>query len=422
MTMGFWIRAGWFRHADIGFDGVEHMTLYRPLTDDEDELFRSYTRYAFRPQLSPDQADESPTAPRTVGERRGLFIEDDARPRAVCAHFWFESCVRGVQLSTPGLSAVATPPEYRRQGYARELFVHTLEEYRERGDHLSILWPFKFSFYRDLGWAEAYRYAHHEVEPAALRTVGGDTTGSFHRIDPDDIDLLDPIYRAFTQSYDLAIHRDETWWRKRIAVSWWGEHYIYVWRDDDGVDRGYLVFRYEGDHRDRELIVYDFAASDATAYRQLCRFLADHDSQTDRVKLFESIDTPLLDHLRSRAGVETSVNNGAMVRLVDAKRTLEAIEYPQEASASVVLQLDDDLVDWHEEPIRLDVSDGSASVEQISADPEVILDIGTLSAMVVGARPVSRYVDAGEIEGEPAAVAALDATFPPRSVWCLDWF
>lgn len=398
------------------------MPRYRPLTDDEEDLFRSYARYAFRPQLSPDKADDTPDGPRRVGDRRGLFPDDGDDPVAVCAHLWFEADIRGCRLSTPGLSAVATPPEYRRQGHASDLLRHVLEEYRERGDHVSVLWPFKYAFYRDLGWEEAYRFVHHEVEPDRLQTAAATPAGEFSPVSPDEYHLVDEVYRRCTDGYDLAFARDETWWRHRLFESWFGQHYVYRWIDDDGTTRGYLIFRHDGDDRDRTLAVYDHGATDAEAYRQLCRFLADHDSQVGSIRMAEPIEGTLRDHLETRGGVETTIHGGAMVRLVDAPRTLEAISLPADVEATVVLDIADDLVDWHDGALEVAISDGAAMCTRTDSDPEVALDIGTLSAIVVGAQPVSRYVDTGDLTGDTDAIAALEAAFPPRPVWCPDWF
>lgn len=395
---------------------------YRPLTGDEEALFREYTRYAFNPQSPATPADER-AGPRAVGDRRGLFAGADAtRPLTVCAHHWFEADVRGRRLGTPGLSAVATPPEFRRRGHVRSLLAACLAEYRERGEHVSLLWPFRYAFYRRLGWEQAHRYVAYELEPAALQTVTDERAGRFHRVGADEFATLDAVYRAAAAGHDLAVGRDEAWWRHRIFDSWHGEPYVYRWEDDAGTARGYLVFRYDGDGRDRELVVVDHAAADARAYAQLWGFLGDHDSQVGTVTATEPADAPLLDHLGVHEGVTATLEGGAMVRLVDAPRTLEALAYPDAVEADLVVGVEDDLVDWHDAPLRLSVADGAAACEAVDARPDLTLDVATLSAIAVGARPVRTFADAGDIAGSAASIEALGRLFPPRPVHCHDFF
>lgn len=399
----------------------EDMTSYRPLADDEVDSFLAYTQYAFNPQSTPDP-DADLEGPRSVGDARGVFVDGIDRPVAVCAQLWFEATVRGVPLSMPGLSAVAVPPEYRRQGYARTLVRNSLKEYRDRGDHLSILWPFKTAFYRSLGYGRGHRYVIHEVDPASLQHIDVTQHGRFRPVDADEWATLDAVYDAATDGYELAIDRTEDWWRHRVFESFQGEHYAYVWDDDAGDPRGYLIFRHSGNHRDRTLSVVDMAATDPNARRQLYRFLGDHDSQVSTVKLTEVPDAPLLDHLPVRSGIETTLHPGTMVRLVDVPSVLETIDYPPDVSGSLVIDVEDDLVGWHDAPIELTLADGDATVTRTDATPTIELDIGVLSAIVAGLRPVERFVAAGDIEGAREDIDLLAAAFPPRQVMCFDRF
>lgn len=396
------------------------MTTYRPLTEDEATQYRTYTRYAFAPQdQDPDESLES--ALRSVGDRRGVFV-DDGDPVAVGTHHWFESHVRGNKLSTPGLSALAVPPEHRRQGHAETLLRSSLEEYRRRGDHISVLWPFAYRFYRSLGWEQSYRYVSYEVDPSVLRAAGTALDGTAHPVTEDDWHLLDGIYQAATEPYDLAFDRSEAWWRNRCFRSWRGEHHGYVWRDADDRPRGYVLYYFDGRTSDRDLVVYDLAATDPAAYHQVYRFLGDHDSQVGTVSLTEPEAAPLLDALSVRTDIETTLHGGVMVRLVDAVTALEALDYPGAADGTVVLDIADPLVDWHDDPVEVAIEDGAATVRRTGATPDVSTDIATLSAIAVGARPTQSMVDAGRISGDPTAIDRLATAFPPRRVRCFDRF
>lgn len=398
------------------------MRTYRPLTDDEEAIYRDYTQYAFNPSSAMDD-DGLPEGPRTLGARRGLFLDDGPdRPVSVCAHHWFEADVRGSRLSTPGLSAVATPPEFRRRGHVRALLANALEEYRDGGHHVSILWPFSHAFYRRLGWGEAQRVAEYEIEPEAVQPLGEPDRGRFHAVGADDVERVAEVYRAATRHLDLAVDRSPDWWRHRVFESWDGERHVYGWSDDAGALRGYVVYSISRTAGELELAVADTGATDAEAYRQIWGFLGNHDSQMDTVRAYDRAATPLLDVVERREGVSTTLHSGLMARVVDAETTLGALSYPADVEAAVTVDVEDRLVDWHDRPIHLAVSDGAATVERSAAAVDVTLDVATLSSLVVGARPVRAYARAGRLDADSGTIATLEALFPPRRVHCRDSF
>src|SRR5699024_11674372 len=59
--------------------------------------------------------------------------------------------VGGHSFNMGGISAVATWPEYRRRGIAKDLLQHSLRKMKENGQVISLLHPFLVGFYRTYG-------------------------------------------------------------------------------------------------------------------------------------------------------------------------------------------------------------------------------------------------------------------------------
>lgn len=400
------------------------MVEYRALPDSALDRYRAYLAYAFNPtgdRFDPEDAEELPP-PATVGDRRGLF--DGEELVSVCAHYDFDTRVRGRRLSMGGISAVATPPEYRRHGHVATLLRESLEEYREADHDLAALWAFSHPFYRQYGWAIANRYARQEGPPGALGFAREEATGAVFEAEPDDWEALNAVVDEHGASYELTIDRTQEWWEKRVFHGWQSDPYVYAWSGDDGVG-GYLVYMIEetsdGDSR---LTVTDMAYTSREARVSLLAFLANHEGQIDIVRIRTPPDALVLDEIEDPNDFEYTVRPGPMVRLVDVRSALEGIEYPTEVEGSARVHVEDAEASWNDGTFEISISGGEASVEEIDAEPAVTLPIGALSQLFVGYRSLGelkRSSDAVDLHAEGGAELVADA-FPGRSVFLREHF
>jgi predicted acetyltransferase len=413
------------------------MVDYRPIPD-EREVFHEYRAYAFRPEegvpaYDPDE-HENPRATR--GARRGIFPGDDVdsgdaddgdddRPRTVCRHYWLETRVRGDVHPTAGLASVATPPEFRREGNVRALLEHSLAEYRERGDRFSILWPFQYRFYRKYGWDTANRLVTHACEPSALSFARGfDADGSFRRLEADEYAALESVYDAASEG--LALARDEVWWRHRIFGGHDVDPFVYAY-ERDGKPVGYLVYTIESGDDGRAIDISELAAVDVDALLALLAFCADHDSQVQQVELRVSETVPIRELARDPDEIETTIENGPMVRIVDVAETLSSLSVPG-VDASLTLAVDDPLVDWNDGTFALEAADGRLSCERLDAatdadaDPDAAIDVAALSQLAVGSRSATDLERTGRLEADSDVVAALESLFPETDVYFGHYF
>src|SRR5207253_9243636 len=110
----------------------------RPLQSDE-EVGRRYdmTSQAFREPLARSRRWRAGANP---ADFRGLFVDGELRVvlNLIPLPTWFGTA----PVPCAGLSGVATPPEYRRQGYIGRLLRATLEELRATSRPLSSPHPF----------------------------------------------------------------------------------------------------------------------------------------------------------------------------------------------------------------------------------------------------------------------------------------
>lgn len=402
------------------------MTEYRPVPDEYRATYHRFLDYAFSPEAGPQTYESDDDVPSRLADRRGLFDGDDLR--VVCGHHWFTARIRGDWHETAGLSAVASPPENRRQGLVVRLLRESLAEYRDRDVLFSALWPFEYEFYRQYGWGTVTRFTKYETTPEAL-ALDTEPAGEFRRLDEDDWELLAPVHDAHGEDYALTIDRTGDWWRERALDSWGdADPYVYGWFRD-GEARAYLVYEVEEDGDDKRLHVTDRAHVDHEAFRHVLRFLHYHDSQVEAVQFYGPADENLLDLVDDPREVDCEVKTGPMFRLVDVPRALERVVDSGRTAAvrdgadAIVLDVTDPLVDWNEGRFALDASGESVDCTRTEADPDVTTDVNALSQVVAGYHSVCDAEQYGNLTVlDDDAADRLAALFPPRDVFLREGF
>ena len=408
---------------------------YRPFPEERDDEFSAFMRYAFSPEEGPYDPEEDDDREH-LADYRGLFDGDE--PVAVCGHHDFTLRIRGRDRDAAGLSAVASPPEHRRQGHIERLLRESVTEYRGDGVRFSVLWPFEHPFYRRYGWATVNRYRWVKTPPeqlafAAEASDRGDEAGEFRRLDEDDYDAAADLLAATAERYDFTLARTEPWWRERTLRGWKTDPYVYGF-ERDGDLQALLSYTFEerDDGDGRAMVVSDAAVADPADWDLVFRFCRDHDSQVERVRLRLPADVSLLDRVDDPREVTEEVRAGPMFRLVDVPAALAALDPDPDLETAFALAVDDPLVDWHERPVRVAVADGAVDAERVdpdvtgSVDADVSAGIGALSQLYAGYRDVDdlrAHAVLDLADGAPDGLAAdLAALFPPRRTFLREGF
>jgi predicted acetyltransferase len=400
------------------------MVEYRPVPADRHVEFQQAVEYAFRPEAGPREGDErDEELPTRIGDYRGVF--DGETLLSGCLLQSFDARLRGTWIDLGGFTAVATPPEHRRNGYVETLLRDGLLEFRDREMPFIALWPFKRSFYRQFGWGTANKYVRYDVDPAALAGVSEDRgAGQFWRASPDDWERLRPVQLAHGEDVTLSLRRSEAWWRHR-TFEWFGEkRYVYAWDDDAGETAGYVVYDIESEGEQRTLRVFDTSYRSERAYRQLLWFLYRHDSQVTRIDLPHREGTDLLDRVRDTEAIECVIDAGPMIRVADVCDALEVVPYPDGIDAEVTIAVADSLLDHNDGTVTLAVADGEGRCQrETSGEADVRTDVRTLSQVLVGYHDVGDAERLGEFACADAQTrATLDRLFPPETVCLREYF
>ncbi len=322
----------------------------------------------------------------------------------------FETYIRQQVVSTGGVAAVASWPEYRRQGHVRSLLHSALEDMKAQGQVLSNLFPFKHSFYGAFGWEKAgtrlkYTMPMHRC-PRFPQGPG--------RILPiDDWKTIDAVHSQFAPRFSGTHKRSEQWWKNRILKP---ERRVCAF-ENNGRLEGYLVYHV----RDNKMVCHEWVNLTLEARYGLWNFVANHDSMAESLTWFEYSDGTDL-HVLPDPPDSVEMRLEHMSRIVDLPALLRTM-HAEAPSDCVVLRVEDTSCPWNHGEWKISSNGQTFSVEENNGSTvDLHCGIGPLTAVLLGAASIQEYVRAGTIAGSEDALAVMEQWFPKYPCTSMDFY
>jgi predicted acetyltransferase len=401
----------------------------RPMRRDEADALALSGARAFR---SGDQAlwrhrvfdfDDNPTL--APADTLVATIGDQIAGHA--SGFRFRMSLAGAEVPMRGIAAVAVTPEFRRRGVAEALMVALHRQMRRRGEALSMLYAFRGSFYRKMGygtveWADDLRVTPDQLPASPLRRNARALVRS------RDEATVKRLYDRWRADRVGPLARHAAWWTRRVWERT-NEGALYV-DPASGQPRGYLLYDVpaEPPYPRQDLFVRELVALDGEAMRGLVGYLEGLGDQFKRMLLVfpRGEGTSLLaeygvvGHADQVRLFETTghVAAGALLRLVDVSAAFALHPGParNEARGRVGLDLDDPIIPSHTR--GLDVTFGARGARVVpgkSARDRLRLPVDRLAQVYLGGASARVLLAQGLATGSPRAAATLDRAFagPP---------
>ncbi len=337
------------------------------------------------------------------------LVQEDGDVRATTTILPLEVFVDGRPVPMGGVAAVATDPAYRRRGYAGKLMRDVLREMRERGVHLSSLWPFAHAFYRTYGWELAGETLAYTFNPTDLPTSPDQRRVRAYR--EGDLPPIMQLLEKESALRSCCVRRTEGWWRAVLAREGWR---VAV-HERDGRLEGYIVYEmseWRDEKPRRTLTVQELVSGSLEARRALISFLAAQDPLVFEIKHHVPRGESLHPYLRS-SYVKTEVEPEFMLRLVDVEGALGHLD--RSPDAPLVLDVADDVVSENDGFYTVG---GGEVVRGAEASEKVSLDVRQLAQLYAGYVPAGQLARNGLVEpGSPRALELLASLFPPGEPW-----
>jgi predicted acetyltransferase len=333
-----------------------------------------------------------------------------------------QQSIRGVLKGMGGISMVGSYPEARHRGYVKALMEAAFSEMREKGLGVSMLEPFKESFYARFGYVPANGAFRLKAPLESLRSPSDANLGrewTFERIRGVQaknafLEFITEFAPSHYHGFAIRPTMPDAEWNRRNKDTL----IVFVKRQGkvEAVARyrikGYMHFDQGGSVEVIEMHWRTLEAQDA-----LFNFFAKHKDQVPDIRMRLPLDTTFHYWFTDLPNfIELTTWNPWMVRVVDAEQALAGL--PATPSGQVTFKLADPHCKWNNGTFTLDSDRHQLRVNRTQAAPDTTMTIEGLSALVYGTHPVEALEHAGWIKAtSPAISAKLSQWFPPLSLY-----
>lgn len=398
---------------------------------DADELRAAHDLFSVALHRRP--SDEAQWARRRAsyapGRTFGVVEPPAGRLVATTTSFPTRTAVPGgAVLPLAAITRVGVRADRTRRGLLTALMRAQLDDLRDRGDVLALLWATEYAIYGRYGFGVATRGMSSRIraDRTALRPRAR-AGGAVRLLDPPGITALLPdLHDELALRRPGGIARPRPWWDVMLA-HFTDESLLAAAHSgpggDDGFAIGFVTGRADSEHT---LHVVDLHAADVAGASGLWEFLLGVDLVTHVDAALRPLDDPLdLLLARPRDRTVTAVADETWLRLVDVPAALAARAFPalptSDPAAPVLLAVHDPLLPDNTGVYRLGGSGGGERVGPLGAVPaELECDVSALAPAYLGDRPPSALAATGWwTVHDPAALPRADALFATGvAPWC----
>jgi predicted acetyltransferase len=364
-----------------------------------------------------------------VGELDGQIV-------ASLVLYPFAGHVRGQRVPLTGIGSVAVSPEHRRRGVGETLMRSALREMRSRGDAFSLLYAFRGSYYRKVGYGVAEVVQLLAISPGNL--PASDEARRVRRLMLPDRPAVQALYDRIALQGHFALERRPEWWSQRLW-NYPGDWVVYEGKRRGQIE-GYLHYEVDTTNGPFKLAVTlkEVVAATPEAHRGLVGYLASQADQVEEIHYAAPGDNAWLGLLKTaqnlRPGPEIGVlsdtggvADGAMLRVTDVKAALELLPVAPAARGDVILDVDDPILAPNTRAYRVSAREGRLKVStaaeraprtpRTARPPRLRVAADVLGPLLAGTLSPTRAAEIGLVDSSDGGAEAIEHWFRTRPMF-----
>ncbi len=313
------------------------------------------------------------------------------------------------------ITSVATYPEYTGLGLMSGLMRHSLEEMRQLGECLAILYPFSIPLYRHRGWEiisdkMSFRIKDNQL-PRKIRAGG-----YVRRVETNHPDLM-RLHNIFAAQTHGCLLRNELAWEEywRWDVE---DTTIAIYYDDQAVPTGYMVYLI----KDNVMHIKEMIYLDTNAWKGLWKYISAHESMVDEV-VGNNYSNESIAFWLEDSDIRETIRPYIMGRIVDVIQFLEQYRFADfQGGEELTLRVRDPFLEWNHQSFVVRISaDGSVSVRPGESRHNVELDIGTLTTLLLSYKSPTCLYRMDRLKTDPGTLQLLERLIPSQKAYISDY-
>jgi predicted acetyltransferase len=404
----------------------------RAIKEDEVEDFLGTCMTAF--------SNEAPEAflksrKRLVEPERSIAAFDEDTMVGTAGAFRFNATVPGGDIPVAGVTLVGVLPTHRRRGVLKALMKRQLEDCREWGESIAILWASEGAIYPHFGYGVANFHGLIEVDSDKTAFIDPPPVDARSRLlsDEEALKVIPDVYERVRVQTPGMFSRNQTWWEAHRLFDPEDERdgggaMLKAVVEIDGKAEAYCLYRVkhgwgEDGMHDGTLFVQEAMGTTPKATRAIWDFIFGVDLVARVKYFFIEVDTPLRFMMPGIRPLRLKVADALFLRVADLPKALEARSYA--TPGSIVLRVDDGFCPWNAGTWKIDVAEsGRATVSETSEEPDIDMTVEHLGSVYLGGVGFTELARAMRIaEVTEGAAARADLLFhTPHAPWCPEIF
>ena len=365
----------------------------RKITQDERKKYHKISQYAFGNWQDKEVEDDK--IKWMNSDECFVIIENGEMVSGLINHNLKQN-VRGTVKKLSGIGNVATYPEYRNKGYVKKLMTATFDEMRLKKQSVSMLQPFKESFYQKLGYISTNREMKLKFHISGIQHYLGEI--------PDDW--------VVERKTGIEAHEEFLSYYSKAVLKWHGiviydeihqgfkEHLaqntIYILVKHNNVTKAACCYK----KNDMKITIHDIIWTDLESRKLIFNYFARHRDQVGDFEMPIPMGTNFFSWFSDmRSQYELKMCEGPwMVRIVDV---IDSFSYLKiSGNGSLIFKVTDELCNWNSGNYKLAVKDGKTQMKRsgMNIPADVTCDIRGLTALLYGSLEIEEIIDRGWME------------------------
>ncbi|SEK44393.1 Predicted acetyltransferase [Carnobacterium iners] len=397
------------------------MTTYKTVQFDQYEKMFDLANYAFNKEKTVSR-EKKFNKLCAISDCYGAFKENTLLSQLIVRPM--EVYLHGQSFKMGGVGSVASYPENRGGGDIAKLMTHSLEKMHEKGQTLSYLAPFSYSFYRRYGYEQCFDELHYTIDVSELPKMKK-TNGIIRRVRWEEAKLtLKEIYEKRYATSVGPLKRSEWDWEFLMLSR--EESSIAMYYDENGLAQGYLMYSFKG-QTVGTFVLQEMVYLTQSAFKESWNFVSSHKASFHTF-LYKAGAHEKIAYLFDNPRVKQELVPYMMARIVTFEDFLLAYPFKEQANKTFYLEVEDERVHWNAGVWKVELFLTTRKVTRLTDKEEVpqgSLLSGTIQSwtqVFMNYRTIEELAFFDRIQGEAQLVRDLSRRIPAGTPVLFDYF